>query len=124
MTETLKDLAVAAYSASLEAERERVEALKQQVITEQARTLGALLLEALGLQVEPTGPTIEVDGMTFTILADEQGHTEQSLHVVGVCPECGRRTYATFSNLVELGAVLSNPPRCATCCEAVTSDAQ
>jgi hypothetical protein len=110
--------------ASLEAERERIETLKQQVIAEQARTLGTPLSQAPGIQVEPAGPAIEVGGLTSTILADELGHIKQSLHVVGVCPECGHRTYATFSSLVELGAVLSNPPRCAACRNAATSDAQ
>lgn len=115
VTETLKDLAIAAYQQSLEAERLRVETLKQQMIAEQAQSLKTRLGDALGLSVEPTGPTMEVDGMTFTILSDDANHTDDELHVIGVCPTCSRRTYNAFSSLVELGAVLTNPPRCSVC---------
>lgn len=118
MTETLKDLAVAAYQQSLEAERARVETVKQQIIAEQAQSLKTRLGDALGLQVEPTGPTMEVDAMTFTILSDDAGHTDEALHVVAVCPTCSRRTYNAFSSLVELGAVLTNPPRCTVCLQS------
>lgn len=115
MTETLKDLALAAYQQSLEVERARIETLKQQMVGEQAQSLKTRLGDALGLQVEPLGPTLEVDGLTFTILSDDANHADDDLHVVGVCPTCSRRTYNAFSSLVELGAVLTNPPRCSVC---------
>ncbi len=79
------------------------------------------LHEALGLEVAPDGPTMEIDGLTFTVITDETGHWEEAVHVVGVCPNCGRRTFNAFTNLVELGAILTNPPRCSSCTEGDSS---
>ncbi len=118
MTETLKDLALAAYHAAVQAEVERVEAARQQLLADQAKTLSTLLHESLGLEVAPTGPTIEIDGLTFTVITDEVGHWEETVRVIGVCPTCGRRTFNPFSSLVELGAIQANPPRCTLCIES------
>lgn len=115
MTETLKDLALAAYQAAVQAEAERVEAARRQLLEEQAKVLSTRLHEALGLEVAPDGPTVEVDGLTFTVITDETGHWDEDVHVVGVCPNCGRRTFNVFTNLVELGAILTNPPLCKFC---------
>jgi hypothetical protein len=121
MTETLKDLALAAYHAAVQAEAERVEAAHQQLLNDQAQALSTGLQKALGLEAKPGGPTVEVDGLTFTVIADEAGHWEQAVRVVGICPTCGRRTFNPFSELVELGAILANPPRCSFCTQSDSS---
>jgi hypothetical protein len=115
MTETLKDLALAAYQAAVQAEAERVEAARRQLLDDQAKVLSSRLHETLGLEVAPDGPTLEIDGLTFTVITDETGHWEEAVHVVGVCPDCGRRTFNAFTNLVELGAILAHPPLCKFC---------
>jgi hypothetical protein len=118
MTETLKDLALAAYNATLQAQAEQAEAARRQQIEGQARTLGSLIQQALGVDVAPIGPSIEIDDLTFTIITDDSGHWEETLRVISVCPTCGRRTYNPLADLVDLGAILANPPRCTFCVES------
>jgi hypothetical protein len=66
------------------------------------------LLKEIGIDAEPVGDTVEIDGLTFVW----QGSLS---HGSGIairynCPDCGQVDYREIKSLADIGAFLQKPP--------------
>jgi len=61
------------------------------------------ILEAYGIPGEPTGPEVEVDGITFRV---DFMHGLDVLSMAGACPNCGVRAFASLHSFSDVGRQL------------------
>lgn len=87
------------------------EAKKQENDDRENRRLAAVLKgrmkNALGLDVEPAGPSVTVDGVTFFLTPHYSNGPQDALTIETACARCGRRVFSRgINSLEDLGAVL------------------
>jgi hypothetical protein len=97
--ETLRDKAIEAYQAKLESDK--INSQKRD-----ADDLKRLMKRNLGIDVDPDGNAVEIDGINITVARITSPYPY--LHIVGTCPDCGETVLSyPIINLASLGDQLT-----------------
>lgn len=108
----LRDRAAIALKESLEDQREAARRAEAEDRAQRAMWLRRLLSEKLGVEADPQGPEITIDGLTFTARMYRGWERNPALHLVVTCEECGEQVLTDeVYGLPQLGDMLETELR-------------
>lgn len=95
------------YEARLRSERESIDEENRKRNVENLRDS---IKRRLGVDCEPNGPTVEIDGLTFSFENKAGGvYDKYGLFLVRTCQMCCGRVYDKVNNLAHLHEVIEGP---------------